>query len=234
FMDSLGIKSILAIRLEVKDKLIGSIGLDSLREKREFTEADLEILRPLANQIALAVENAALYSQAIAANRLKAEFLATVSHELRTPLNPIIGYTETLLSGIYGPLNEKQQDRMERVHKHAQHLLDLINDVLDLAKIDSGKLAMELDRQDVGPIIQNAVSEIRPKADAKQLIVNIEVSQNLPRVYADGLRLKQILLNLLSNAVKFTREGKIVVRAFPLNVAAGKSNGKQLPNVLLT
>ena len=223
FMEDLGIKSFLTARLEVKGKQVGALTLVCNREKRTFTEEEIETARTLANQIALALENSDLYGQALAANHLKSIFLQNISHELRTPLNAILGFTETILSGIYGQISEKQQDRLQRVHRHAQNLLALINDVLDFAKLDSGKMDLQLERQDLSPLITAAISQVMPQAQAKHLFIETDFTAPLPLVYVDGMRFRQVLINLLSNGIKFTRQGTITVSAFALKVKDGAS-----------
>lgn len=147
------------------------------------------------------------------ANQLKSEFLASMSHELRTPLHTVIGFAELLGEEIEGPLNDKQKRFIEHIHKDSMHLLELINDILDLSKIEAGRLKIKREALDVAFAVEEAVSSIRPAAAAKSIAVGIEVGP-FPSVLADRVRVKQILFNLLSNAVKFTPEnGKIGVEA---------------------
>ncbi len=213
-----GIRSLMIAPMFVKGRLIGSIGVDVIGARRAFTYDEIETCRTLATQVALAVENADLYARALEANELKSQFLATMSHELRTPLNAIMGYTEMIIKGVYGDLNEKQRERLQRVYDNATHLLALINDVLDLAKIESGRMTLNLEPLDVQPLLQAAIARIAPLAEAKRLSLYIDVPQGLPKVEADSTRFHQIMFNLLSNAVKFTRQGGIGVRAYPLSV----------------
>ncbi|PJF30679.1 MAG: hypothetical protein CUN51_06755 [Candidatus Thermofonsia Clade 1 bacterium] len=213
-----GIRSLIVAGMSVKGRLIGSIGVDVVGVARSFTYEEIETCRTLATQVALAVENADLYSRALEANELKSQFLATMSHELRTPLNAIMGYTEMVIKGVYGSLTEKQRERLQRVYDNATHLLALINDVLDLAKIESGRMTLSLEPLDVQPVLQAAIAQIAPLAEAKRLSLYIDVPQDLPKVQADSVRLRQVFLNLLSNAVKFTREGGIAIRAYAQHI----------------
>jgi PAS domain S-box-containing protein len=145
------------------------------------------------------------------ANRLKSEFLASISHELRSPLHTIIGFSELLDEQLEGPLNEKQKRFVSHIQKDSLHLLDLINDILDLSKIEAGKLDLHLETCDALDAVREVLSSIGPRANAKQISVELKSCASL-RVYADRLRFKQILLNLLSNAVKFTPEaGRVSV-----------------------
>jgi PAS domain S-box-containing protein len=140
------------------------------------------------------------------ANRLKSEFLASMSHELRTPLHTIIGFSELLSEQFEGPLNDKQKRFIDHIHRDSLHLLELINDVLDLSKIEAGRLELKREAFDIGMAIEEVVQPIRRQAEAKALSVDTHVAVDRA-VYADRVRFKQILLNLLSNAVKFTPEG---------------------------
>ena len=152
------------------------------------------------------------------ANRLKTEFLASMSHELRTPLHTIIGFSELLGEQMQGPLNEKQQRFVEHIHRDSLHLLELINDILDLSKIESGRIELRMEAVDLAAVIEESLSSIRPLAQAKSLTLEgraAPVSAALPQLQADPLRLKQILMNLLSNAVKFTPAGgRVEVAAY--------------------
>lgn len=139
--------------------------------------------------------------------RLKDEFLANMSHELRTPLNAILGITESLLEQISGSLNEKQQKYLQTVLESAQHLLELINDILDLAKINAGRIELDISRVDINSVIHTSMRMIRELAQKKGLNVNLEVDPTVIATWADERRLKQMLVNLLSNAVKFTPKG---------------------------
>jgi signal transduction histidine kinase len=135
-----------------------------------------------------------------------------MSHELRTPMNAIIGYTEMVLAGIYGTLTPTQQDRLGRVYNNAKHLLDLINDILDLSRIETGNMKLDIIPTDVVPLVVGAIGNVAPMAEAKKLRISIELPNHEIIVPADPVRLRQVTLNLLGNAVKFTREGGIVVR----------------------
>jgi PAS domain S-box-containing protein len=147
------------------------------------------------------------------ANRLKTEFLASMSHELRTPLHTIIGFSELLAEQIQGPLNEKQQRFVDHIHRDSLHLLELINDILDLSKIESGRIEMHPEPLELAGVVEESLNVIRPLGRSKSLTIQALLTPLL-RVQADPLRLKQILMNLLSNAVKFTPEGgRITVTA---------------------
>lgn len=199
--------------LIARDRVIGFIGLDSLYQERVFSQGDRETCMTIAGQVALAINNAQLYEQAIAANVLKSQFLANVSHELRTPLNAIIGYSELLLSRIYGDLNDKQTDRLMRVNMGGKHLLVLINDVLDLSKIEAGQMPLELVPVSLSECVYETVAQITPQSEAKGLKIILRLAPDLPVIQADGQRLRQILTNLLDNAVKFTEHGNINLEA---------------------
>lgn len=145
------------------------------------------------------------------ANQLKSEFLANMSHELRSPLHTIIGFAELLAEELEGPLNEKQQRFIDHIHKDSLHLLELINDVLDLSKIESGRLELQREAFNIAAVMEEALSSLRSRAAAKSIEIEIEVSMV---VFADRLRFKQILHNLLTNAVKFTpKNGRVWVTA---------------------
>jgi len=151
--------------------------------------------------------------QAQAADRLKSAFLATMSHELRTPLNSIIGFTGIILQGLAGPLNPEQAKQLEMVRGSARHLLALINDVLDISKIEAGQLEVYCEPFDLRASITNVTNTVRPLAEKKGLALNVEVSPAVAGVVSDKRRVEQVLLNLLSNAVKFTEKGGVTLRA---------------------
>jgi len=141
------------------------------------------------------------------ASRHKSRFLASVSHELRTPLNAIIGFSELLLDGVMGEINDEQRESLSDILTSGQHLLDLINDILDISKIEAGKMEFKLEALDLGEVIADAVETIRPALDDKKHHLKVSIEQGLPPVRADRSRLRQVFLNLLSNAVKFTPPG---------------------------
>jgi signal transduction histidine kinase len=148
------------------------------------------------------------------ANRLKTQFLARVSHELRSPLNAIIGYTDMNLAGYYGKLNEAQQDGLERVQRNSRQLLALINDVLDLSRIEAGRMELQQDVVDPRALVHSVVATVEPRAREKKLRLSYEVAPDLPRaLIGDEVRLNQVLLNLVDNAVKFTSRGSVHVWA---------------------
>jgi PAS domain S-box-containing protein len=147
------------------------------------------------------------------AYRLKSQFLASMSHELRTPINALLGYTSLLRDHIYGELNKRQEEALSRMHTASQHLLELVNDVLDLAKIEAGRMPVHLESVDVTDVIREVSQTIEPMVRRKNLEYRVELAPDLPRLETDGTKVKQIVLNLLSNAVKFTHQGYVAVRA---------------------
>ena len=147
------------------------------------------------------------------ANRLKSEFLASMSHELRTPINALIGYSALLLDGVLGEVNPRQRDALARGRAAAEHLLALINDILDLAKIEAGKMPLHLGDVPLREVILEVAQQMEPLVRKKQLEFSINVDPECPPIYTDRTKVKQVLLNLLSNAVKFTSRGRIAVEA---------------------
>lgn len=157
------------------------------------------------------------------ANRMKSEFLASMSHELRTPLHTVIGFAELLAEELEGSLNEKQKRFVYHIQKDSVHLLELINDILDLSKIEAGRLRIEREVFDIAACIEEAIESIRPGAAAKSIALETEIA-SAPAILADRVRVKQILYNLLSNAVKFTREdGRIRVEMRNVETTTGDS-----------
>jgi len=183
-------------------------------ELKKFSgELERRILEATAD---LADQNARLQWQARElerANRLKSDFLANMSHELRTPINALIGYTSLMLERIYGEINAQQEEGLHRIQASAQHLLELINDVLDLAKIEAGKMPLHLEDVSLGVVIQEIAEQLEPLVRRKGLELLAEVAEEGIRMHTDRTKVKQILLNIVSNAVKFTQVGRVVVRA---------------------
>ncbi len=162
----------------------------------------------------IAIQNARLFReiqdksrQLEVANQHKSEFLANMSHELRTPLNAIIGFSEVLLERLFGDINEKQDDYLKDIHSSGRHLLNLINDILDLSKVEAGRMELDLSTFDLPSAIANALTLIRERAQKHGIAMAQNVEPELGDVVADERKFKQILLNLLSNAVKFTPDG---------------------------
>ena len=165
-------------------------------------------LKLLADQLHLRSEEIGLKNaQLLEADKMKSEFLATMSHELRTPLNAIIGFSEILKDGLIGPLEDKQRVYVTDIFESGQHLLSLINDVLDLSKIEAGRMELEGEVIDIQGLLQNSLSIIKEKASAQRIKLQADLSESLDRAWLDARKVKQIVYNLLSNAVKFTPEG---------------------------
>jgi signal transduction histidine kinase len=200
-----------------------AIGTISLRrtEARLFTDRQIALLQTFANQAVIAIENVRLFQELAArnreiedksrqlevANKHKSDFLANMSHELRTPLNAIIGFSEALMDRMFGDLNEKQLEYQKDIHESGKHLLSLINDILDLSKIEAGRMELELSSFHLPTAISNAVTLIRERAMRHGIALGVEIDERLGEFQADERKLKQVLLNLLSNAVKFTPDG---------------------------
>jgi signal transduction histidine kinase len=224
-----GAQSVLIAPLIARQVMIGSIGLDSVTRPRAFTADERETFATIAGQLALVIQNADLYEAALAAARLKSEFLANVSHELRTPLNAIIGYSEMLLSEVYGQLNNAQRDRLARVHTGGRQLYDLINKVLDLSRIEAGQMPLRRESVPLDEPVRDALSSVMPQAEARGLTLHVHLPPDTPHLYADPQHLRQVLINLLDNAVKFTHEGSISLSARLVHIRAGQANGWQPP-----
>jgi len=212
-------RSEMAIPMLVGDRVMGVLDVQSDVVDR-FTDDDVRIKQTLADQIAVALQNAQLYEEQLEAaeqlrqvDRVKSEFLASMSHELRTPLNSIIGYAEVILDGIDGPINEEVNEDVSAIYSSGKMLLNLINDILDLAKIEAGQLDLDLQNVEVEPFLMDMVETSRILVKDKPVELVLDVESGLPMIHADRLRLQQIMNNLLSNAAKFTEQGKITVRA---------------------
>jgi signal transduction histidine kinase len=147
------------------------------------------------------------------ASQHKSQFLANMSHELRTPLNAILGYTELILDSVYGDMPQRARDVLDRVQRNGRHLLGLINDVLDLSKIEAGQLSLSLTDYSMRDVVEGVYSAVEPLALEKKIALKIEVSSDLPPGRGDERRLTQVLLNLVGNAIKFTDQGEVVIRA---------------------
>jgi signal transduction histidine kinase len=187
---------------------------------RPFTEKQVELATTFADQAGIAIENVRLFDeiqdksrQLEVASQHKSQFLANMSHELRTPLNAILGYTELMADGAYGEPSEKMLGVLKRLETNGRHLLGLINDVLDLSKIEAGQLVLELSDYFIQDIAQTVRSTLEPLATDKKLGFKVEVASQLPSGRGDGRRLTQVLINLVGNAIKFTDVGEVAIRA---------------------
>jgi signal transduction histidine kinase len=187
----------------------------------EFEPEVVRLLSTFATQSALAIQNARLFleiedksRQLEVASQHKSEFLANMSHELRTPLNAIIGFSEVLTERMFGELNEKQDEYLKDIYASGQHLLSLINDILDLSKIEAGRMELEPTEFDLPSAIDNAVTLVRERAGRRGITLGREIDSRVGMIRGDERKVKQVVLNLLSNAIKFTPEGgRIDVRA---------------------
>jgi signal transduction histidine kinase len=217
-----GIRAVLAVPMVREGELIGCLVV-SRNRPGDFTADTIELLRTFATQSALAIQNARLFREIElksreleAASRHKSEFLANMSHELRTPLNAIIGFSEVLSERMFGELNEKQDEYLKDIHASGQHLLSLINDILDLSKIEAGRMELELTDFDFPTTLDNTLTLIRERAGRRGIALHLSVDERLGQMRADERKIRQVVLNLLSNAIKFTPEGgRIEVAAVP-------------------
>ena len=219
-----GVRAILAVPMVREDRLIGCLVV-SRNRPGDFPDEAVELLRTFATQSALAIQNARLFKeiedksrQLEAASRHKSEFLANMSHELRTPLNAIIGFSEVLGERMFGALNEKQEEYLKDIHASGQHLLSLINDILDLSKIEAGRMELEPTDFNLPTTLDNALTLVRERAGRRGIALGLTVDERLELIRADERKVRQVMLNLLSNAIKFTPEGgRIEVRAVPVD-----------------
>jgi len=203
-----------------EDQIIGSLSFNR-RAPGEFPPEVVDVLKTFATQSALAIQNARLFReiadksrQLEVASQHKSEFLANMSHELRTPLNAVIGFSEVLLQRMFGALNDKQDEYLKDIYASGQHLLSLINDILDLSKIEAGRMELAPAPFHLPTALENAVTLVRERAARHGIALHLDLDPRLDQLVGDERKVKQVLLNLLSNAVKFTPEGgRISVKA---------------------
>lgn len=220
-------RSLLSVPIYIRDEFAGGIELHTVTERRTFTDADIQLMQCIADQTAIALYNARSYERleaqvqartqeleaakrlSDAANQAKSDFLANMSHELRTPLTSILGFSSVLLKQAFGPLNDKQEQYLTSIYTSGEHLLALINDLLDLSKIEAGREEIYFEAIEIEELCEASLEYIRAQAEKKNLAINLEMNTDVEIYQGDRRRLKQILVNLLSNAVKFTETGSV-------------------------
>jgi signal transduction histidine kinase len=212
-IELLGARSGIWVPMLKEERAVGVITMWR-REVQAFTDSQIDLLVTFAAQAVIAIENVRLFrelqeksAQLEVASKHKSDFLANMSHELRTPLNGIIGFSEALMEKMFGEMNEKQLDYLNDIHESGKHLLSLINDILDLSKIEAGRMELEVSSFHLPTAISNAMTLVRERAQRHGIELGLDIDPKLGEFNADERKFKQILLNLLSNAVKFTPDG---------------------------
>jgi signal transduction histidine kinase len=218
-----GFRGVLIVPLVGPERVLGMLVLQR-RATGEFPPETVQLMQTLASQSVLAIQNARLFreiadksEQLARASEHKSQFLANMSHELRTPLNAILGYAELLVDGIYGKLPDRPRGVLERIQNSGKHLLALINDVLDLSKIEAGQLTLTLEDYSLPEVVQSVVTVTEPLAAAKGLKFTAALQDDMPMAHGDARRVSQVLLNLVGNAIKFTDQGEIEIHASTTN-----------------
>jgi len=217
------VRALLAVPLLREEGIIGAF-MVRRRRPGTFDQTIIELMQSFASQSALAIQNARLFQeideksrQLEVASQHKSQFLANMSHELRTPLNAVLGYAELMQDGLYGELAPETKQVLERIQGNGNHLLGLINDVLDLSKIEAGQLVLSVDDYSVENVVQTVVSTTEPLAAAKKLPLKVDMSKDLPVGQGDERRITQVLLNLVGNAIKFTDAGEVRIAVTAVN-----------------
>ena len=209
------VKTVLRIPLQAKGKKIGILELWESRYQRQFTSTEIDLALAIAQQIALAIDNARLYEQALVANRLKSALLANVSHELRTPLGVILIHAEMLQEGVYGSVSERQQAILDETITNTQWLNRLVNDLIDRAQLEAGQLKLRLREFRLSALLTAVQTPMSILAQPKGVTLICDLDPELPQtIVGDSERIQQILLNLVSNAIKFTDKGQVTVTVF--------------------
>jgi signal transduction histidine kinase len=216
----------LFIRLTRKESIDSSSDLQALVARNQRDRAQV------VTELSIAQKELELLRRNFQeANQYRAQFLANMSHELRTPLNSIIGYTELLRDQIYGPLNEKQADRLERIHRNGYQLLELVTDILDLNELDKGKLYLSVEALRLEPLLKSAVEKYGETCAEKGLECQLSITDDLPHVFGDRQQIARMVENLLDNAIKFTEIGSVTVSAVSTFVKSGQTDDIALPTI---
>ena len=214
----------LLVPIRVQDEVMGVLAFEESEAGRPWTQDDIDMALAISQQLGVTLQDArsaqltqVALDEMREADRLKTQFLANMSHELRTPLNSIIGFSRVILKGIDGPVNDTQEQDLRAIHGAGLHLLGLINDILDVSKIEAGKMELTFGEVDLAEIVRGVMSTAVALVKEKSIDLRTELADDLPLVQADSIRVRQVLLNLLSNAAKFTDQGYILVTARPID-----------------
>jgi diguanylate cyclase (GGDEF)-like protein/PAS domain S-box-containing protein len=204
---------VLCLALRRGEEIVGFLTAARPRSGKPFSAVQLRVAPGIAHLASMALEHARINDQLGHANNLKSEFVAMMSHVLRTPLNPIIGYGDLLLDGAFGPLNDKQMDVLRRMQRSSHSLLKLINEVLDLSRLEAGRVTLDLGEVELGPLLAEIDAETVELRRASGVALRCDVDGNLPRLWTDAIKLKVVLKNLVVNALKFTARGSVTIVA---------------------
>jgi signal transduction histidine kinase len=218
YLAPLGLKAAMLIPAVSKNQLIGFLALDSFSSIDYFHRSNVAYAQAVTDQFTITLESIRRFDEIREANnrlreldQLKTQFLANMSHELRTPLNSIIGFSRVILKGIDGPITADQEEDLTSIHNSGQHLLSLINDILDVARIEAGKMSLAFEEIEIEEMANSVNATVRGLVKDKDIELIWKIEKGLPPVEADPIRLRQILLNFLSNAAKFTEKGYITL-----------------------